>query len=180
MCPRSGFNFASNKKRIFCLFPQRALDLQYHPQGHPDRRGGALRNRNPPKKPRRSPRASGAENANDGKAPARHQDGTNQHPRCTSHVRNPPETSQDERGTSSSVKALINVVADIPTSLRCIVGDQHNTTGTTRKLSFGARRHGAPTGLAQRAPPPPGGSVISNRGAGTTSSIAVVRQTTVD
>ena len=57
--------------------------------GRPDRGGGALRDRNPPKKPRRSPRASGAENANDGKAPTRHHDGTDQHPRCTSRP-NPP------------------------------------------------------------------------------------------
>ena len=34
------------------------------------------------KEPKRSPRAGVAENANDGKAPARHQDGTDQHPSC--------------------------------------------------------------------------------------------------
>ena len=66
-------------------------------------------------------------------------------------------------------------------SVRFIVCDQHNTAGTTRELGFGARKHGAPTtGLAHRASPPPNGSVISNKEAGTTSSIAVVRQTTVD
>ena len=42
------------------------------------------------KKPRRSPRVNGAENANDGKkAPARHQDGADQHPRCTSRPKHP-------------------------------------------------------------------------------------------
>ena len=90
------------------------LDLQYHPKRHPDRRGGTQRDRNPPKKPQRSPRAGGAEDANDGKAPARHQDGTDQHPRCVPRP-NRPETAPDERGTSGSLKALINAVAEIPT-----------------------------------------------------------------
>ena len=75
-------NFASNTNAVLISFPQSALDLQYHPKRHPDRGGCAVRDRNPPKKPKRSPRAGGAENANDGKAPARHRDGTDQHPRC--------------------------------------------------------------------------------------------------
>ena len=100
-CVRSQVsNFASNRNAVLVSFPQRALDLQYHPQGHPDRGGGALRDRNPPKKPRRSPRASGAENANDGKAPARHQDGTDQHPRCTSR----PKPPGDRTGRTRDVE----------------------------------------------------------------------------
>ena len=48
-------------------------------------------------------------------------------------------------------------------SLRFIVGDQHNSTSTTRELGFGPRKHGALTGLAQRASQPSGGSLTSNR-----------------
>ena len=50
-------------------------------------------------------------------------------------------------------------------SLRFIVGDQHNSTSTTRKLGFGPGKHGALTGLAQRASQPSGGSLTltSNR-----------------
>ena len=50
-------------------------------------------------------------------------------------------------------------------SLRFIVGDQHNTTRTTREPSFGSRNFGALTGgLAQRASQPSGGgSLTSNR-----------------
>jgi len=51
-------------------------------------------------------------------------------------------------------------------SLRFIAGDQQNTTRTTREPSFGSRKHGALTGLAQRASQPSGGSLISNREAG--------------
>ena len=47
-------------------------------------------------------------------------------------------------------------------SLRFIVGDQHNSTSTTRELGFGPRKHGALTGLAQRASQPSGGSLTSN------------------
>ena len=141
-----------------------------------------MRDRNPPKKPKRSPRAGGAENANDGKAPARHQDGADQHPRCAPRPKPPEDRTGRTWDVEFSEGIFENAVADIPTvSSRHRWGDhQHNTTGTTRELSFGARKHGAPTGLAHRASPPPGGSVISNREAGTTSSIAVVRQTTVD
>ena len=48
-------------------------------------------------------------------------------------------------------------------SLRFIVGDQHNSTSTTRELGFGPRKHGALTGLAQRASQLSGGSLTSNR-----------------
>ena len=48
-------------------------------------------------------------------------------------------------------------------SLRFIVGDQHNSTSTTRELGFGPRKHGALTGLAKRASQPSGGSLTSNR-----------------
>ena len=79
-----------------------------------------MRDRNPPKKPKRSPRAGGAENANDGKAPKapeRHQDGTDQHPRCVPRPKPPGDRTgaPDERETLSSMKTLINAVADIPT-----------------------------------------------------------------
>ena len=47
-------------------------------------------------------------------------------------------------------------------SLRFIVGDQHNSTSPTRELGFGPRKHGALTGLAQRASQPSGGSLTSN------------------
>ena len=73
-----------------------------------------MRDRNPPKKPKRSPRAGGPENANDG----RHQHATETEPistRAAHPVRNRPDTAPDERGTSSSLKALINAVAEIPT-----------------------------------------------------------------
>ena len=54
-------------------------------------------------------------------------------------------------------------------SLRFIVGDQHNSTSTTREKGFGPRKHGALTGLAQRASQPSGGSLTSNREASPSS-----------
>ena len=48
-------------------------------------------------------------------------------------------------------------------SLRFIVGDQHNSTSTTRERGFGPRKHGSLTGLAQRASQPSFGSLTSNR-----------------
>ena len=66
-------------------------------------------------------------------------------------VRYMPETALDERGASSSVKALIMPYRRSRLSLRFIVGDQHNTTtSTTREPSFGSRKHGVLTSLAQR------------------------------
>ena len=90
-------NFSPNRNAVVLIsFAQRALDLQYHhPQRHPDRGGCSVHDRNPPKKPKRSPRAGGAKNANDGKAPARHQDGTDQHPRCAPR----PKPSRHRTGT---------------------------------------------------------------------------------
>ena len=95
-------NFASNRNAALISCPQRALDLRYHPKRHPDRGGGAVRDRNPPKKPKRSPRAGGAENANDGKAPARPQDGTDQHPRCAPR----PKPPRDRTGRTRDVEFI--------------------------------------------------------------------------
>ena len=53
-------------------------------------------------KAQRSPRAGGAENANDGKAPARHQDGTDQHPRCAPR----PKPSRDRTGRTRDVEFI--------------------------------------------------------------------------
>ena len=63
-----------------------------------------MRDRNPKKqrKCRMSPRASGAENAIDGKAPARHQDGTDQHPRCTSRSKPPGDRTGRTRDVEFS------------------------------------------------------------------------------
>ena len=73
-----------------------------------------MRDRNSPKKPKRSPRAGGAENANDGKAT--HVTKTEPTSTRAAHpARNRPKTAPDERGTSSSLKTLINAVAEIPT-----------------------------------------------------------------
>ena len=128
-------NFASNRNAVLLVsFPQRALDLQYHPQGHLDRGGDTLRDRNPPKSPEGAPEPAGPRT----RTTARHRHVTKTEPtstRAAHPVQNLPETAPDERGTSSSVKALVNAVADIPTlPLHCAVGDQHNTTGTTREL----------------------------------------------
>ena len=82
------------------------------------------------------------------------------HPARNIHETAPP----DERGMTGLLKALANAVLQRSRlSPRFIVGDQHNTTRTTQELSFGSRKHDAPTGLAQRTSPPPGGSIISNR-----------------
>ena len=66
-------------------------------------------------KAQKEPRAGGAENANDGKAPARPTKTEPTSTRAAHPARNRPETAPDERGTSSSLKALINAVAEIPT-----------------------------------------------------------------
>ena len=124
--------------------------------------------------PQQRPRASGAETANDGKAPERHQDGTDQHPRCTSRPKPPGDRTgrtwdvEDSEGIDKYRGGLPDrlFAASLATST-----SPRGHAGTTRELSFGARKHGAPIGLAHRASPPPGGSVISNREAGTTSSI---------
>ena len=57
---------------------------------------------NPPEKPQTSPRAGGAENANDGKAPARHQDGTDQRPRCVPRPIHPGDRTGRTRGVEFS------------------------------------------------------------------------------
>ena len=67
-----------------------------------------MRDRNPPKKPKKSPRAGGAENANDGKAPACHQDGTDQHPRCAPR----PKSSKDRTGRTRDVEFIEGIEAD--------------------------------------------------------------------
>ena len=57
--------------------------------------------RNPPKKPQRSPRAGGAENANDGKAPGFPKTEPTS-TRAAHPARNRPKIAPDERGASSS------------------------------------------------------------------------------
>ena len=87
---------------------------QYHPKKQPDRGGCAVRDRNPPKKPKRSPEQAGPRT----RTTARHRHVTKTEPtstRAAHPARNRPETAPDERGTSSSLKALINAVAEIPT-----------------------------------------------------------------
>ena len=103
-------NFASSRSAVLISFPQRALDLQYHPKRNPDRGGCSVRDRNPPKKPQRSPREAGPRT----RTTARHRHVTKTEPtstRAAHPARNRPETAPDERGTSSSLKALINAVA---------------------------------------------------------------------
>ena len=73
-----------------------------------------MRDRNPPKKPNGAPSRRGRERKRRQGTGTSHQDGTDQH--LAAHpARNRPETAPDERGTSSSLKALINAVAEIPT-----------------------------------------------------------------
>ena len=117
-CVRSQVsNFASTRNAVLVSFPQHALDLRVTHKDTPTAGGGALRDRNPPRKaqmPEGAPEPAKNENANDGKAP--HVTKTEPTSTRAAHpVRKPPETAPDERGTSSSVKALINAVADIPT-----------------------------------------------------------------
>ena len=58
-----------------------------------------MRDQSSPKKPpKRSPQADRAENANDGKAPARHFDGTDQHPRCAPRLKPPGERTEFSEG----------------------------------------------------------------------------------
>jgi hypothetical protein len=107
-------NFASNRNAVLIYFVQSALDLQYHPKRHPDRGGCAVRDRNPPKKPKGAPEQAGPRT----RTTARHRHVTKTEPtstRAAHPARNRPETAPDERGTSSSLKALINAVAEIPT-----------------------------------------------------------------
>ena len=74
--------------------------------------------------PRRSPRASGAENANDGKAPSRHQDGTDQHPRSASRPKPPGHRTGRTRDVvfSESIDKCRGEHPDRLFALRCIVG----------------------------------------------------------
>ena len=105
---------ASNRNAVLISFPQRALDLQYHPKRQPDRGGCAVRDRNPPKRPKGAPAQAGART----RTTARHRRFPKTEPtstRAAHPARNRPKTAPDERGTSSSLKALINAVAEIPT-----------------------------------------------------------------
>ena len=107
-------NFASSTNAVLVSFAQRALHLRYHPQRHPDRRGGAVCDRNSPKSPKGAPEQAGPRT----RTTARHWRVTKTEPTSTRAVhpaRNRPETAPDERGTSNSLKALINAVAEIPT-----------------------------------------------------------------
>ena len=73
-----------------------------------------MRDRNPPKKPKGAPEQAGPRT----RTTARHRHVTKTKPtstRAAHPVRNRPDTAPDERGTSSSLKALINAVAEIPT-----------------------------------------------------------------
>ena len=58
--------------------------------------------RKSPQKPKGAPRAGGAENANDGKAPARHRDGADQHPRCAPR----PKPSRYRTGRTRDVEFI--------------------------------------------------------------------------
>ena len=142
-----------------------------------------MRNRNPPKKPRRSPRASGAENA---RTTARHRHVTKTEPtstRAAHPANNLPETAPDECGTSSSVKALANAVANIPTvsSLHCWRPAQHHGHDPRAELR-GAQARCPHRPRSPRVATPRWLCHLEQRGLHhlTISSIAVVRQTTVD
>ena len=75
-----------------------------------------MRDRNSPKKPKRSkgaPEQAGPRT----RTTARHRHVSKTEPtstRAAHPARNHPKTTPDERGTSSSLKALINAVAEIP------------------------------------------------------------------
>ena len=131
----SGFSRDSSHgkpgKKIYCRGFQRALDLEYHPQGHPDR-----------KSPEGAPEPAGART----RTTARHRRVTKIEPtstRAAHPARNLPETAPDERGTSSSVKELINSVADIPSvsSLHCWRPAQHHGHDPRAELRGTQARH---------------------------------------
>ena len=107
-------NFSPNRNAVLISFAQRALDLHYHPKRQPDRGGCAVRDRNPPKKPKGAPEQARPRT----RTTARHRRFPKTEPtstRAAHPARNHPKTTPDERGTSSSLKALINAVAEIPT-----------------------------------------------------------------